>query len=43
MMSNLHTKPQSSSNVRRFETELMLDWNGSTGPVSKAFFKKIYR
>ena len=29
-VAELHTKPQMNCNFKRFETELMLDWNGPT-------------
>ena len=34
------TKPQSNCNFKKFETELMLDWNGPTGPKSQSFIEK---
>ena len=39
-MAELHTKPQRNCNFKRFETELMLDWNGPTVPKSQAFIEK---
>ena len=39
-MAELHTKPQRNCNFKRFETELMFDWNGPTVPKSQAFIEK---
>ena len=33
----LHTKPPRNCNFKKFETELMLDWNGPNITKSRAF------
>ena len=39
-VAELHTKPQKNCNFKKFETELMLDWNGPTVPKSQSFIEK---
>ena len=36
----LHTKPPRNCNFKKFETELMLDWNGPNITKSRAFVEK---
>ena len=39
-VAELHTKPQTNCNFKKFETELMLDWNGPTAPKLQSFLEK---
>ena len=40
-LAELHTKTQRNCNFNKFETELMLDWNGPTMPNSQSFLEKV--
>ena len=39
-VAELHTKPQRNCNFKKFETELMLDWNGPNVTKSRALVEK---
>ena len=39
-VAELHTKLQRNCNLKKFETELMLDWNEPTVPKSQSFIEK---
>ena len=39
-VAELHTKPQRNCNFKKFETELMLDWNGPNVKKSQSFVEK---
>ena len=39
-IAELHTKPQQNSNFKRFETELLVDWNGPIIHKAQSFLEK---